>query len=250
MAPESVPSLQAAFLQSNVTPNERIILRTTLVKIGRSVSAPYDILIRADDVQSSREHATLSLENGQWYLEDESRNGTIVSGKVVNRTKVALHGNDRIQIGSSFDYTLKLIVETSASGNTLDGGTRSINGAAAIPAMVPVAPAAEPQPPRQSGIWISPSAVIWRDGERLPISLSRTEYRLLKYLSHHVGDVCEYDDVINAVWGGMRDKDSLHELIYRVRRKIEPNPSVPRYLVIRSGIGVVFFPTGIVAQPD
>jgi DNA-binding response OmpR family regulator len=104
-----------------------------------------------------------------------------------------------------------------------------VNSSGGIVPMVPVAPVAEPQPPRQSGIWISPSAVIWRDGERLPVSLSRTEYRLLKYLSHHVGDVCEYDDVINAVWGGMRDKDSLHELIYRVRRKIEPNPSMPRH---------------------
>jgi two-component system KDP operon response regulator KdpE len=64
----------------------------------------------------------------------------------------------------------------------------------------------------------------------------------------HAGDVCEYDSVITAVWGNMRDKDSLHELIYRVRRKIEPNPSQPRYLVIRSGIGVVLFPQGIKAE--
>jgi len=99
MAPESVPSLQAAFLQSNITPNERIILRETVVRIGRSVSGRYDILIRIDDVQSSREHATLTLENGQWFLEDTSRNGSVVNGKVVNRTKVPLHSNDRIQIG-------------------------------------------------------------------------------------------------------------------------------------------------------
>ncbi len=87
-------------------------------------------------------------------------------------------------------------------------------------------------------------------GSVWPSALSRTEYRLLKYLSHHVGDVCEYDEVINAVWGGMRDKDSLHELIYRVRRKVEPNPSAPKYLIIRSGIGVVFFPNGINSQKD
>jgi hypothetical protein len=247
MAPESVPSLQAAFLQSNITPNERIILRETVVRIGRSVSGRYDILIRIDDVQSSREHAVLTLENGQWYLEDTSRNGSVVNGRLVNRSKVPLYSNDRIQIGTSFDYTLKLIVETSASGGALE----SVRSTGVSPQMmVPVAPAAEPQPPRQQGIWISPSAVIWRDGERLPVSLSRTEYRLLKYLSHHVGDVCEYDEVINAVWGGMRDKDSLHELIYRVRRKIEPNPSMPRYLVIRSGIGVVFFPNGVAVQAE
>jgi Transcriptional regulatory protein, C terminal/FHA domain len=246
MSSESVPSLQAALLQSNLTANERIILRATVVKIGRSVNAPHDIPIRADDVQSSREHATLTLDNGQWYLEDTSRNGTVVGGKVINRTRVPVHGNDRIQIGTSFDYTFKLIVETSQS--IADSAPRSY--ASFAPPAAPAAPPAEPQPPRQNGIWISPSAAIWRDGQRLAISLSRTEYRLLKYLSHHVGDVCEYDEVINAVWGGMRDKDSLHELIYRVRRKVEPNPSAPKYLIIRSGIGVVFFPNGVNTQKD
>ncbi len=247
MSSDSVPSLQAALLQSNLTNNERIILRTTVVKIGRSVNAPHDIPIRADDVQSSREHALLTLENGQWYLEDTSRNGTVVGGRVVTRARVPVHGNDRIQIGTTFDYTFKLIVETSQSMPAENNGHRQLNNHVAPPP--PVTPA-DPQPPRQNGIWISPSAAIWRDGQRLAISLSRTEYRLLKYLSHHVGDVCEYDEVINAVWGGMRDKDSLHELIYRVRRKVEPNPSAPKYLIIRSGIGVVFFPNGVNSQKD
>jgi hypothetical protein len=251
MSSESVPSLQAALLQSNLAPNERIILRATMIKIGRSVTQPNDIAIRADDVQSSREHATLTLESGQWFLEDTSRNGTVVSGKVVTRTRVPIHGNDRIQIGTTFDYTFKLIVETSQS-MPADNAPRAFT-ATLTPAtqpVVPMPPPSEPQPPRQTGIWISPSAAIWRDGQRLAISLSRTEYRLLKYLSHHVGDVCEYDEVINAVWGGMRDKDSLHELIYRVRRKVEPNPSAPKYLIIRSGIGVVFFPNGVNMQKD
>ena len=57
--------------------------------------------------------------------------------------------------------------------------------------------------------------------------------------------VCDYESTIHAVWGVPRDKDSLHELIFRVRRKIEPDPAAPRYLIIRSGIGVVFFPQGI-----
>jgi hypothetical protein len=252
MSAESVPSLQAALLQSNLVQGDRIILRTPMIRIGRSVNAPTDIAIRADDVQSSREHATLSLENGQWYLEDTSRNGTVVSGKVISRQKVTVHGNDRIQIGTTFDYTFKLIVETSHSSAS-DSAARSFSQTLIPQSQQPVvqmAPPSDPSPPRQTGIWISPSAAIWRDGQRLAISLSRTEYRLLKYLSHHVGDVCEYDEVINAVWGGMRDKDSLHELIYRVRRKVEPNPSAPKYLIIRSGIGVVFFPNGINSQKD
>ena len=242
MASDSVPSLQAALLQSNLVPNERIILRTTIIKVGRSVSSPFDIVIRADDIQASREHATMTLEDGTWYIEDTSRNGTVLDGKVLIKERSAIRGNDRIQIGTTFDYTFKLIHETSQSATPVDVVQKaSLAAAVAQPAVPPP----EPQPPRLTGIWISPSAAIWRDGLRLPISLSRTEYRLLKYLSHHVGDVREYEDVITAVWGGLRDKDSLHELIYRVRRKIEPNPSTPKYLVIRSGIGVVYFPNGI-----
>jgi Transcriptional regulatory protein, C terminal/FHA domain len=243
MPSDSVPSLQAALLQSNLTVNERVILRATVVKVGRAVTGPYDIALRPDDIQASREHATFTLEEGQWYIEDSSRNGTVINGKIISKQKSPIHGNDRIQIGSTFDYTFKLIVETSHS-------VQIEMPRPTLSTPIPPPPPNDPPPPRQTGIWISPSAAIWRDGQRLTISLSRTEYRLLKYLSHHVGDVCEYEDVINAVWGGMRDKDSLHELIYRVRRKIEPNPSGPRYLIIRSGIGVVFFPMGINAAKE
>jgi FHA domain/Transcriptional regulatory protein, C terminal len=245
MASDSVPSLQAALLQSNLVQNERVILRTTIVKIGRSVTSPYDIVIRADDIQASREHATMTLEEGTWYIEDTSRNGTVLDGRVLIKERAPIRGNDRIQIGVSFDYTFKLIHETSQSATPVDAAPKAALAAVVAAAALPAVPPPEPQPPRLTGIWISPSAAIWRDGQRLPISLSRTEYRLLKYLSHHVGDVREYDDVITAVWGGLRDKDSLHELIYRVRRKIEPSPSAPKYLIIRSGIGVVYFPNGI-----
>jgi DNA-binding response OmpR family regulator len=56
----------------------------------------------------------------------------------------------------------------------------------------------------------------------------------------HSGDVCEYDDVILAVWGNPRDKDSLHELIYRVRRKIEPDPAEPALIKSVRGAGYLF----------
>jgi pSer/pThr/pTyr-binding forkhead associated (FHA) protein len=230
-------------LQSNLAQNERIVLRATVVKIGRAVTEPHDITIRADDIQASREHAIFTLENGVWYVEDTSRNGTIINGKVINKQKVPLGANDRVQVGGSFDATFKLLGATIESTQLSTNGHTPSEAKVVIPPPMP--PPAEPVPPRNNGIWISPSAAIWRDGQRLPISLSRTEYRLLKYLSHHIGDVCEYEDVIQAVWGGMRDKDSLHELIYRVRRKIEPNPSAPKFLIIRSGIGVVFFPNGV-----
>ena len=232
---ESVTPSLAAFLQSNTAPEQRVMLRAPVVHIGRGVVNPQDVMIPPEDVLVSREHARFILETNHWILEDTSRNGTRVNGEIVRGRRVVLRAGDRIQIGKMFDYTFREIYPTDELPPD-EEATSLAN-----------LPAAQPQemPPSRSGIWISPSAAVWRDGTMLPLNLSRTEYRLLKYLARHPGDVCDYDSVIRAVWGVPREKDSLHELIYRIRRKLEPDPTAPRYLVIRSGIGLVFFPQGI-----
>lgn len=229
----SVSPVQTALLQSNTRSGERFGLRNPLIRIGRGVLDVGDIQLSPDDVHASREHARLVFEEGSWFLEDQSRNGTVVNGQVVKRNRVKLSSGDRIKIGDTFDATFRYLSDTTQSEDVADSLPRLASTNAIE------------SPATQVGLWISPSAAVWRDGERLAVFLSRTEYRLLKYLMQHQGDVCEYEQVINAVWGNARDKDSLHELIYRVRRKIEPSPSQPRYLVIRSGIGVVLFPQGI-----
>jgi len=224
--------LQMALLQSNTRPSERYGLRTPVVRIGRVALGANDIQLSPDDMHASREHAYLIFEDGAWFLEDRSRNGTMVNGRKVHKGRVKLASGDRIRIGDSFDVVFRYLGDTTQLED------------AAEDALFTLSAQQGESPATSVGLWISPSAVVWRDGQRLPIFLSRTEYRLLKYLVQHAGDVCEYEAVTTAVWGSPRDKDSLHELIYRVRRKIEPNPSQPRYLVIRSGIGVVFFPQG------
>lgn len=244
-SPNSVSPIQTALLQSNTRSGERFGLRASGIRIGRGVLDVTDIQLSPDDVHASREHALLVFEDGNWYLQDQSRNGTLVNGQVVRKNRVRLNSGDRIKIGDSFDVTFRYLSDTTQSDDVPDLNASSASNA--LPRYNANATAVE-SPATQVGLWISPSAAVWRDGERLSVFLSRTEYRLLKYLMQHQGDVCEYDNVINAVWGNMRDKDSLHELIYRVRRKIEPNPSQPRYLVIRSGIGVVLFPQGIKAD--
>lgn len=222
-----------ALLQSTIQPNLRLPLRAAIVRVGRGVTGEYDISISLDDLQVSREHARFVLDNDHWLIEDTSRNGTYVNGQLIKGTRVPLQGGERIQVGSTFDYFFRMLEMTAPA---LTAGMP--------PLKVPNGLAPNEIPPSTNGIWISPSAAVWRDGTCLAVNLSRTEYRLLKHLMQHSGDVCEYDDVIMAVWGNPRDKDSLHELIYRVRRKIEPDPADPKFLIIRSGIGVVFFPKG------
>ncbi len=79
-----------------------------------------------------------------------------------------------------------------------------------------------------------------------PLQFSAKEQLLLEYLRDHPDQVCDKDDVIRAIWPedriyteGVRD-DSLAQLIRRVRLKIEPDPSNPRYLHTVPGRGYLF----------
>jgi len=76
--------------------------------------------------------------------------------------------------------------------------------------------------------------------------LTEKEFLLLQYLEAHPGDVCSKDDLVQAVWPedqiyerGIRD-DSLAQLVRRLRVKIEPEPSNPRYIQTVPGRGYRF----------
>lgn len=71
------------------------------------------------------------------------------------------------------------------------------------------------------------------------IKLSNLEFRLLQFLMSHRGQVLEPDAIIDRVWGyaGGGDSTVLKHLVYRLRRKIEPDPSQPRYIQTVAGEG-------------
>ncbi len=213
------------------------MLNGILVKIGRGVTGEHDILVPQDDAGVSREHAMLFLEDNHWHVEDTSRNGTIHNGRVLKQESAMLRPGDHLQIGRTFDCIYNEIEPTRETMQPLPGGRMQRDGGAPAQDLGDETPVA-------TGLWISPSAVIWREGEALSTGLSRTEYRLIKYLASRPGEICDYDSVVQAVWGDLKNKASLHELIFRVRRKIEIDAALPKYLIIRSGIGVVFFPHG------
>jgi energy-coupling factor transporter ATP-binding protein EcfA2 len=86
------------------------------------------------------------------------------------------------------------------------------------------------------------------DESSLASTLTAKEHLLLEYLRAHPGQVCAKDDLIRAVWPedrifeeGVRD-DSLAQLVRRLRKKIEPDPSLPRYLHTVPGRGYRFSP--------
>jgi DNA-binding response OmpR family regulator len=75
-------------------------------------------------------------------------------------------------------------------------------------------------------------------GKREPAQLTRLESRLLDILLRNSGQVVPTDMLIDHVWGPSGgDRIMLKQLIYRLRRKIEPDPSNPIFLETRSNIG-------------
>ncbi len=78
------------------------------------------------------------------------------------------------------------------------------------------------------------------DGEA--IRLRPTEYRLLYHLVNNAGWIMTHEMLLSKVWGyEYRDETGLLRLyITYLRKKIEPNPSTPRYIFTERGVGYRF----------
>ncbi len=71
------------------------------------------------------------------------------------------------------------------------------------------------------------------------IHLTPIEYDLLKYLAMNAGKVLTHRAILTAVWGPAYEHEVhyLRVFLNQLRRKIEPDPGRPRYLLTELGIG-------------
>ena len=69
--------------------------------------------------------------------------------------------------------------------------------------------------------------------------LTRLEFRLLYTLMIHNGQVLTTETLVERVWGysGKGDRDLVRGLIKRLRAKVEPDPSNPRFIITIPGVG-------------
>lgn len=79
-----------------------------------------------------------------------------------------------------------------------------------------------------------------RGGEYIPLTAS--EFRILAYLAKNAGRVLAPHEILNAVsddyeYRPREAQEVLKVYIRRIRRKLEPSPEVPRYLVTVRGFG-------------
>jgi two-component system KDP operon response regulator KdpE len=72
-----------------------------------------------------------------------------------------------------------------------------------------------------------------------PVTLTPTEYDLLRDLVTHAGKVLTHRQLLHAVWGPAYDAEThlLQVNISNLRRKIEPDPSRPSYILTEPGVG-------------
>jgi two-component system KDP operon response regulator KdpE len=71
------------------------------------------------------------------------------------------------------------------------------------------------------------------------IHLTPTEYDLLRALAAHPGRLLTDRMLLQAVWGPQYGDEAhyLHVYVARLRKKIEPDPQQPRYLLTEPGVG-------------
>ena len=73
----------------------------------------------------------------------------------------------------------------------------------------------------------------------VPVSLTPIEYDLLRVLAVNDGKLLTHPTLLREVWGPAFQEESsyLHVHISHLRRKIEPDPARPRYLLNQPGVG-------------
>jgi two-component system alkaline phosphatase synthesis response regulator PhoP len=75
-----------------------------------------------------------------------------------------------------------------------------------------------------------------------PVILSAKEFQLLRYLVRQRGATLSRDELLNEVWGydAMPATRTVDVHVSWLRRKLEPSPARPRYILTRHGLGYKF----------
>jgi DNA-binding response OmpR family regulator len=74
------------------------------------------------------------------------------------------------------------------------------------------------------------------------VKLSVTEAKLLHHLVRHAGQTLSLDTLVAKIWGYADETgpEALRVAIYRLRRKLEPDPRNPRYILTDREVGYRF----------
>ncbi|QDZ13620.1 response regulator transcription factor [Humibacter ginsenosidimutans] len=85
---------------------------------------------------------------------------------------------------------------------------------------------------------------VTKDGH--PVRLTPTEWQILSLLVRNPDRLVTREAILTEVWGPHHTSDSGYLRLYlaQLRKKLEPEPSSPRFLITESGMGYRFVPGG------
>lgn len=92
------------------------------------------------------------------------------------------------------------------------------------------------------GIWkidLSKHQITNVESKKAGLHLTPIEWRLLEYLLSKSGSLVSQKELLQAVWGDSYENETnyLRLFISQLRKKLEPNPQLPTYILTEPGIG-------------
>lgn len=78
-------------------------------------------------------------------------------------------------------------------------------------------------------------AEVWINGEKE--EMTRLEARVLMHLNDRRGQPCHVSDFLDDVYEGVGDPSSIYKIIARIRKKVEPVPKTPTFVLNVKGFG-------------
>ncbi len=102
-------------------------------------------------------------------------------------------------------------------------------------------------PPDEEATIVTPDFTVDLAAKRLhgpdgEVHLTPTEWRLLEVLARHPGKLVTQRQLLQSVWGPQYETETNYLRVHlgNLRRKIEPDPSRPRYVITEPGMGYRF----------
>ncbi|MBM3175922.1 MAG: hypothetical protein FJZ93_09445 [Chloroflexi bacterium] len=151
--------------------------------------------------------------------------------EVTQNTALRINSGERISYNEHQDaiYSLKLIGVIKKDTQGACSIRNKIYEEVLFPHLIP--------PP---GIYVDKqSGDVWVEGKLLDPPLTHDEFKLIAYLYERCNEICDRDDVAIAVWSGVDGVSdaAIDQMVTRVRKRIEPDPTQPRYILTVRGRG-------------
>ncbi len=80
---------------------------------------------------------------------------------------------------------------------------------------------------------------VYADGKR--VELTQNEFRIVSFLAQEAGRLVRYDELLTRLWGpnAAGDNQILRVNMANIRRKLENDPSHPKYIHTENGLGYI-----------